>query len=84
MRTAKRSWIMGLLQVFFLLLVPVLLIITQVFLLVFTRNFKSTIYYMWTIADLVINANSIWSFIFQMQNLTVEHAQNMLTFEQLQ
>ena len=84
-----RSWLrkkayaplMGLLQAFFLMVLPILLIITQIFLLIFTRAFKETIYYKWTIADIVINCFSIWSFILAMQTLTFEHAQNSVSFE---
>lgn len=72
---------MGLLQVFFLFVLPALLIVTQAFLLIFSRKHYATIYYKWTIADVIINGCSVWSYIISVQNLTIEHAQNSIMFE---
>jgi hypothetical protein len=72
------------LQIYLLFVIPGILITIQTLLLIFIGSFKSSIYYFWTIADIIMNFSSIVSFLFLMQNFTNDHMQNMVNNEQLE
>jgi hypothetical protein len=76
----RYPWFLGSLQAFFLLIVPVLIMVIQIFLLVFSHHAKHEVFYAWTIANLVINLMSIWSYITTIQNLSAEHAQSLVIY----
>lgn len=79
-----QAWIIAAFQIFFMVAIPAFLIIVQVIMLIFTREYKKSTYYIWTVADLVMNFCLVWIYPLQMQNFTIEHTQNMVNYEQLE
>ena len=46
---------LNIVQIVFVFIFPVLLVVMQVLLLIFTRDRRHDIYYVWTIADIALN-----------------------------
>ncbi len=63
---------LNIIQIVFVFIFPVLLIVMQMLLLIFTRNRRHDIYFVWTIADIVLNIQSSLNYVTVLQNFYVE------------
>lgn len=72
---------LNLIQIVFVFIFPVLLILMQVLLLIFKRDRRYDIYFVWTIADIALNIQSSLNYVTVLQNFYVEQSRNIVIFE---